>query len=128
MRALVIDNGQVTEKSIQNTLEALQKEVGGYIATAFTCQRPGSDTELTGYVNDEGLLFKIPIRSVVAYPNGVHHPMAGPMVIVGVDHAGETIGLTPEDVSYLQDRCVHEPVYVYNGEYVFTDVVRIPLP
>lgn len=126
--ALVINNGQMTETVIDNTLQALQTQVDGYISAAFTFQRPGSETEITGYVNDEGLLMQLPITTVVKYPNGYESPMAGPMVIVGLDEEGETIGLSAEDVQFLREHIEHLPMYLYEGQYLFIDVFRIAFP
>ena len=86
-----------------DTLAALQKHVDGTIAVAFTIPSPVPGRELTGYVHDEGLLLRLPLRNVVVHPGGYATPLAGPMVLSAVDERdGETVSLLPEEIAYLK--------------------------
>lgn len=78
MKALLINDRSVEEIEIENTLEALQKEVGGYIETV---------TLVRGYavmiVNEEGLLLGMPSNLAASAVAG--RKIVGPALVVGVD-------------------------------------------
>lgn len=89
MKALLINDRSVEEIEIENTLEALQKEVGGYIETV---------TLVHGYavmiVNEEGALRGMPSNltaSAVAT-----RKIVGPALVVGV--YGDEFTDIPKDV------------------------------
>ena len=89
MKALLINDRSIEKVEIENTLKALQKEVGGYIETV---------TLVRGYavmiVNGEGLLLGMPsnlIASAVAAQK-----IVGPALVVGVD--GDEFTDIPKDV------------------------------
>lgn len=132
MQALRIHAGDATPITLPaggDHLAALQAEVGGWITSAFTCRRPGSDTELTGYVDDEGLMKQIPVNVILRHANGYTQPTVGPLVVLGLDPAtGESVGLTDDDIAYVQQQLSWHPVYVYDGQYLFTDVAVLRLP
>lgn len=92
MRAIIIDaeNRQIRETELdeKDTLDGLQKAVGGYITLAGEVD--GNDL----YVNDEGL-FTIGHGSPF-FDIGLHQPFAGNGIIAGHDDEGET---TPATVS-----------------------------
>lgn len=73
---IVEANGTVRKAEIENSLGAFQAVVGGYIEGIF-------QPDFTVYVNEEGLLMRLPqnerIREVVDYP----YPLVGNALIVG---------------------------------------------
>lgn len=77
------------EIEIENTLEALQKEVGGYIETV---------TLVRGYavmiVNEEGLLRGMP--SNLTASSVAARKIVGPALVVGVD--GDEFADVPKDI------------------------------
>lgn len=78
MKALKISDKSVEEIEIENTLKALQKEVGGYIETV---------TLVRGYavmiVNAEGALLRMPSNLIASAVAG--RKIVGPALVVGVD-------------------------------------------
>lgn len=93
MKALKIENTGIAEVSIENTLEALQAAVDGYIEAVTLIP-----DKAVMIVNEEGLLRGMapnPIASAVA-----NTQIVGPAVVVGVD--GEEFAGIPEDV----ERCI----------------------
>lgn len=89
MKALKLEGRTVVEVDIENTLEALQAAVDGYIEAVTLV--PGRAVMI---VNEEGLLRGLspnPIASAVA-----NTQIVGPAVVVGVD--GEEFTDVPEDV------------------------------
>lgn len=89
MRALLINDRSIEKVEIENTLEALQKAVDGYIETV---------TLVRGYavmiVNEEGLLRGMP--SNLAASAVAARKIVGPALVVGVD--GEEFADIPKDV------------------------------
>lgn len=78
MKALLINNHDLEEIEVENTLEALQKQVGGYIETVTLI--PGKAVMI---VNEEGLLLGFGLNSVASTIAG--RKIVGPALIVGVD-------------------------------------------
>lgn len=75
MKAIRFVPGALPEQiEIENTLEALQKQVGGHIETVTL----GPD--FCVICNEEGLLMDLPYMGLI---NGV--PFFGPVLLVGVD-------------------------------------------
>ena len=91
MKALKLEGTTVTQVEIDNTLEALQHAVDGYIEAVTLI--PGKAVMI---VNEEGLLRGMtpnPIASAVA-----NTQIVGPAVVVGVDD--EDFTDIPEDVEH----------------------------
>lgn len=101
----------------------IQDAVGGTFDVAFTVPSPrGGSYEITGYVNDEGLLIPLPVRIAIKYPNGYVNLMAGNMLIQGLDSdTGESIPLAEEDISYLMARRSFHEVLPAQG-YLFHNI------
>lgn len=77
MKALLINNHSLEEIEVENTLEALQKQVGGYIETVTLVQE-----KAVMIVNEEGWLLGFGLNPVATLIAG--HKIAGPALIVGV--------------------------------------------
>ena len=77
MKALLINNRSLEEIEVENTLEALQKQVGGYIETVTLVQE-----KAVMIVNEEGLLLGLTINPAASALAGVK--IVGPALIVGV--------------------------------------------
>ena len=73
---------------VPNTLESLQKFVGGSICGIYL-DDVANVGDIGGYCDDEGLLKGLPLNF---YLRG--EPIVGPVVFSNVDHEGEEIGLT----------------------------------
>lgn len=78
MKALLINNYDLEEIEVENTLEAMQKQVGGYIETVTLI--PGKAVMI---VNEEGLLLGFGFNPVATRVAGTK--IVGPALIVGVD-------------------------------------------
>ena len=89
MKALLINNRSVEEIEIENTLEALQKAVDGYIETV---------TLIGGYavmiVNEEGLLRGMPSNLTASAIAA--RKIVGTALVVGVD--GDEFTDVPKDI------------------------------
>jgi Domain of unknown function (DUF3846) len=95
-------NTKVIETDKVPTLEVLQKCVGGLIESLFTDQL--GNIEVTGYVNEEGLLLQLPINTFWYNWNGQADGIifAGNLVITGLDpNTGNTLLLTKDEVTTI---------------------------
>ena len=95
MKVLVLSNGKLEEKEIENTLEDLQKIVGGYIEIPYLGEI-FSENEIDIIINEEGKLiegFK-PEIAIVDKRNGqVVDIVYGNCIFASHDYEGNTIGL-----------------------------------
>ena len=90
MNALLINNHSLEKIEVENTLEALQKQVGGYIETVTLVQE-----KAVMIVNEEGLLLGFGLNSVAS--TIAVRKIVGPALIVGVD--GEEFTNIPKGLS-----------------------------
>ena len=86
--------------SIPNTLEALQKAVGGNIETVIEVQ--GDSCAIVLLCNEEGLIIGLPYNHAAC-----ELPLVGPIVAVGVN-GEEFVSLTPNQIQSLR-RLLREP-------------------
>lgn len=90
MKALLINNYDLEEIEVENTLEAVQKQVGGYIETVTLI--PGKAVMI---VNEEGLLQGLPYNTAAS--NLAMQPIHGTAVVVGV--SGEEFTDIPDIIA-----------------------------
>lgn len=84
------------------SLEYLQSIVDGLIEPIFTIDSPVAQGEITGYVNEEGLLIPLPISGSIVF-RGEYQPFAGNLIVVGLTRNGESRGLTAEEADKVTD-------------------------
>ena len=78
MKALRLEGTIIREIDIENTLEALQKEVEGYIECLTLVPQ-----KVAMIVNEEGLLYGMTVNLSASAVAGVG--IVGPAVVVGID-------------------------------------------
>lgn len=118
INVLVIAPGERPRRaSIENTLEAKQSIVGGYIEPVDLDERDA----ISCYANEEGKLQGLPLnrsirrqRDTAAGPAGeILDIIAGTFLIAGYDpETGEDISLTDEQAEHYANR-FHDPEVVY---------------
>lgn len=100
MKVMVLSNGELKEKEIGTELEDLQKIVGGYIEIPYlgeTFRSNGIDV----IINEEGKFIeglKPEIAIVDKNRGAVIDIVYGNCIFASHDKAGETIGLTDEQM------------------------------
>lgn len=95
MKAIVKKPGEdAQEITLAGTLESLQAQVEGLITVVYHEQL--DEAGITAYANDEGLL-------IGQSPNLLVYgqPIVGPVVFVGHNDEGETVGLTSEQAELV---------------------------
>lgn len=104
MLAITIKAGKISKQDIGAGLKAMQDLVGGYVEPFFTKRSPVAAGDITGYVNEEGLMIGLPIDFGVFHSPDYIVPLAGDAVIVGLDEEGETRGLTEDEAALILKR------------------------
>lgn len=105
MKVLVLSNGELRETEIGNELEDLQKIVGGYIEIPFLGDK-FRDNNIDVIINEEGKLIEGMIAeiAIVDEKQGrILDVVYGNCIFASHDEAGETIGLTEEQIEFVKE-------------------------
>lgn len=96
IKGLLVKPNEIPEEiEIENTLEAKQKIVGGYIEQAYL---PNDDSVVL-ICNEEGKISGMPLNRYIG-----HDIIAGPFLIVGDDYEnGEYISLTEQQIKKYKE-------------------------
>lgn len=105
MKVLVLSNGELKEQEIGEELEDLQSIVGGYIEIPYLGDKlvnNGVDV----IINEEGKLIeglKAEIAIVGEKQGTILDIVYGNCIFASHDEAGETIGLTEEQIKFVKE-------------------------
>lgn len=105
MKVLVLSNGELKEKEIDNTLEELQKIVGGYIEFPFLGNR-FKDNVIDVIINEEGKFIeglKPEIAIVNKKVGSIMDIVYGNCIFASHDKEGNTIALTDEQIKVVME-------------------------
>lgn len=105
MKVLVLSNGELKEKEISNTLEELQKIVGGYIEFPFLGNK-FKDNVIDVIINEEGKFvegLKPEIAIVNEKVGSILDIVYGNCVFASHDKDGNTIALTDEQIKVVME-------------------------
>jgi hypothetical protein len=120
MKTLILNNGQLKEKEIDNTLETLQEIVGGYIEIPFLSQ-VFFENDIDIIINEEGKLIE-GLRPEIAVikkgTNNILDLVYGTCIFASHDEYGETIGLNVKQVGIIINELKTE-VVLSQGEKHF---------
>ena len=105
MKTLILSNGKLEEKEIENTLETLQKIVGGYIEVPYIS---GVFTEngIDMVINEEGKFIEglKPEIAILDYNTGrILDLVYGNCIFVSHDEEGEMVSLSKEQMEIVTD-------------------------
>ena len=104
MKVLVLSNGELKEKEINNTLEDLQKIVGGYIEIPFLSETFLAN-EIDIIINEEGKFIEglRPEIAVVGREHGsVLDIVYGNCIFASHDNIGNTTALNDEQINLIK--------------------------
>lgn len=108
MKVLVLNNGNLTEKEIDNTLEALQTEVNGYIEIPFLSEK-FYHHQVDIIINEEGKLIDgLSMEIAVVHDGRIVDIVFGNIVFASHDDEGNTIGLTDEQINFVKQELIHQ--------------------
>ncbi len=105
MNALVLSNGKLKQKNINNTLEALQEIVGGYIEIPFLSEIFFKN-EIDIIINDEGKFIEglnPEIAIVRKRDNQIVDIVYGNCIFASHDEQGETVSLNDEQIKVITE-------------------------
>lgn len=115
MKVLVLSNGELKEKDIDNTLEELQKIVGGYIEFPFLGNR-FRDNVIDAIINEEGK-FVEGLKPEIAIVDGktkqVLDVVFGNCIFASHDEEGNTTALNEEQMKVVMEELQMEITLTY---------------
>lgn len=120
MKAMVLSNGKFEIKEINNTLEELQKIVGGYIEIPFLSE-VFSENEIDMVINEEGKFIDgLNAEIAVVNNNRVVDIIYGNCVFVSHDEEGETIALNDKQIAIVKSELKTKVILTDNnqGSYI----------
>lgn len=106
MKVLVLSNGELKEREIQNTLEDLQKIVGGYIEIPFL-SRVFNENEIDTIINEEGKFIdglEPEIAIIDRATQRIIDIVYGNCIFASHDHEGNTTELNAEQKRIVKDK------------------------
>jgi hypothetical protein len=118
MKVLVLSDGEFVTKEINNTLEDLQKIVGGYIEIPFLSQK-FLEHEIDIIINEEGKFIEgmTPEIAVVKEETGtILDLIMGNCVFTSHDVEGETVELNEEQKKIVEKELEYTAVLKYKDK------------
>lgn len=106
MKVLVLSNGELKEKEIDNTLEDLQQIVGGYIEIPFL-SRDFNENEIDIIINEEGKFIEGLEPEIVVIDGKAQRILDivyGNCIFASHDHKGNTIELNEEQKQIVKNK------------------------
>ena len=121
MKVLVLSNGEFAEKEIENTLEALQKEVNGYIEIPYLSEIFYRN-KIDMIINDEGKFIDGMKREIAVLRRNSSELLDivfGNCVFTSHDDEGDTIGLNEEQIKIVKKELASGG-FLDNGDFIRT--------
>lgn len=118
MKVLILSNNELKEQEIENTLEALQQIVGGYIEIPYLSETL-AENGIDVIINDEGKFIeglKPEIAIIKDGTNEVLDVVMGNCIFASHDDEGETTALTDEQIAVVQNELEMIAMLTMNGE------------
>lgn len=116
MKAMVLKNGELKTQEIDNTLEDLQKIVGGYIEMPYLSKR-FNDNDIDIIINEEGKLIdglKPEIAVVDGKTKQILDVIYGSCVFASHDEEGNTIELNDKQMKIVAEELRMEATLTYH--------------
>lgn len=104
MKVLVLSNGELATKEINNTLKDLQEIVGGYIEIPFISKK-FYEHEIDIIINEEGKLIGLKPEIAVLKESTTEtlDIIMGNCIFASHDNEGNTIGLTEKQIEIVTE-------------------------
>lgn len=108
MKVLVLENGTFEQREIKNTLEALQKVVGGWIEIPYLSHK-FAEEGIDVIINEEGKLIGLePQIAVCDKDLRLLDLVVGNVLFASHDKEGNTIGLTETQINTIKRELKYE--------------------
>ena len=102
MKVLVLSNGELQEREIENTLEELQRIVGGNIEFPFL-GKVFAENEIDIIINEDGKYIDglKPEIAVMTESGNIYDVIYGNCIFASHDNIGNTVGLTDKQLEVV---------------------------
>lgn len=129
IKSLVLSNGELLEKEINNTLETLQEIVGGYIEVPLI-SREFRNQKIDVIINSDGKFIE-GLRPEIAIVNKetkeVLDVVYGNCIFASHNNEGDTIALNNKQIAVIREALKVSAVLKDNGENKKDTLVRVLL-
>ena len=118
MKSIILSNGELEIKEIENTLETLQKIVGGYIEIPFLSHTLNQNNIRT-IINEEGKLIENMAPEIAVLDkktNKLLDIVYGNCIFVGDNNDGNFIGLNEEQIKIIMSELKFEVALTYKDD------------
>lgn len=102
IKVLVLNDLELKEKEIDNSLKALQNEVGGYIEIP-SFSRKLSENNIDMIINEEGKVNRLQPQLAIYQDNKIIDVICGNIIFASANEDGKTIGLTDEQIEVVKE-------------------------
>lgn len=112
MKVLVLSNGNLEVKEIENTLESLQEIVGGYIEIPYL-SKDFSHNRIDVIINDEGKFIDGLNKEIAIVERGTNRILDivyGNVIFASHDIEGNTISLNEEQIEIVKEKLKNEVI------------------
>ena len=111
MKVLVLENGMLEEKEIENTLESLQKIVGGWIEIPYISHRFAEEV-IDVIINEEGKMIGLEPQIAVVRKddNKILDLVMGNCIFASHDEEGNTVELTDKQIKIIKEELKYEAI------------------
>lgn len=103
INVLVLSNGELKEKEIDNDLKSLQKEVDGYIEIPFICEK-FMENNIDVIINEEGKINRLNKELAIVKDDKIIDVICGNCIFTSTDDEGNTIGLSDKQMDIVRDK------------------------
>lgn len=105
MKVLVLSNGELQEREIENTLEELQKIVGGNIEFPFL-GKVFAENEIDIIINEDGKYIDglKPEIAVMTESGNIYDVIYGNCIFASHDSVGNTTALTDKQIEVVTEK------------------------
>lgn len=119
MKVLVLSNGELQKREIENTLEELQKIVGGNIEFPFL-GKVFAENEIDIIINEDGKYIDglKPEIAVMTESGNIYDIIYGNCIFASHDNVGNTVELTDKQIEVVTEKlkAVAELIHKDTGE------------
>lgn len=102
IKVLVLNDLELKEKEIDNSLKALQNEVGGYIEIP-SFSRKLSENNIDMIINEEGKINRLQPQLAIYQDNKIVDVICGNVIFASANEDGKTIGLADEQIEVVKE-------------------------
>lgn len=101
INVMIFDGKKLEQKEISNTLNSLQKIVGGYIECPYLGTKL-DEAGITTTLNEEGKLINLPWSLLLMREGDIADVLCGKLIFSRTDDEGRMVSLLPSDYALIK--------------------------